>query len=587
MTSASPDDSSNATQQTRREARWLLLFALAMMGGGLGVWLAFPHVAPAVKGWLGRRHVPAAHEAMQKRDWPAAAAALRAARRWAPDDPAVIHASIDVMVAANGDPRAIISLIRQLRDNGGATSEDLALLGRLHVISGQSGEGRAIYEALPAADRSRPEALRLQASLLAAEGKKDDAIEVRRAAMLADLERDPAILLRLAAIDLTSADPARREDIRARLWKAARETGDLALPAIDLIAGTKDLTAPQAGELLKLIDSHPEQAENKIPGRLNVLSAQMRVSPHLRTDILQQELTRWAHRSPAEAEPLVNWLAAEREHARLLRLVPAATATRHTGLLPGYVTALRGEKRWDELDRLLKPGKIDAAFPVQKIRLWRAEARWHLDGGDASQARQSLSQVLEDSGRGENAEEALEAGALAESLRLWDLAQRCYQAVITRHSRLRPSLLPKLYELAELQHDGAAMLQACTAMLEFQPDSAAFQLQQLYLQMVIGSEIELAAQRLQKLALTGPADRTDFIHLLHALAAYRQGRPDDMLAAMPKIIRPENLPPGQRTVYAALLKLSKGDAGRVFRLIERVPPVLLLPEEKTFLQRAL
>lgn len=587
MNPASPDDSSNAVRETRREARWLLLFALAMIGGGAAFWLAFPHLSPAVKGWLGRRHLPTAHEAMQKRDWAAAASALRAARRWSPEDPAVIHASIDVMMAANGDPRTVISLVRQLRDNGHATSEDLALMGRLHAVSGQPGEGRAIYETLPAADRGQPEALLLQAALLAAEGKRDDAVEVRRAALLVDLDRDPSILLRLAAIDLTSSDPTRREDIRARLWKAAREAGDLALPAIDLIAGTKDLTAPQAGELLKLIDAHPDQPEKKIAVRLRVLSAQMRVSPHLRTDILQQELTRWTHRSPAEAEPLVNWLAAEREYARLLRLVPAATATRYTELLPGYVAALRAEKRWDELDRLLQPGKIDAAFPVQRIRLWRAEARWHLDGGDVSQARQNIAQVLEDSGRGENAEEALEAGHLAESLHLWDLAQRCYQAVITRHARLRPSLLPKIYELAELQHDGGAMLQACREMLALQPDSTAFQLQQLYLQMLIGSEIELASQRLQNMAVTGPAERTDLIHLLHALAAYRQGRAEDMLAAMPKIIRPEGLPPGQRTVYAALLKLTKGDASRVFQLIERVPPLLLLPEEKSFLQRAL
>lgn len=586
MNPASPDDSSTASQQSWRDARWLLLFALAMLGGGAACWLAFPHLTPVVKGWLGRRHVGTAKEAIKKRDWPTAVSALRDARRWAPDDPAVIHTSIDVLVAANGDPRTIISLIRQLQDHGHATSEDLALMGRLHVITGQAHQGRGIYETLAEADRSQPEALRLQAALHAADGNPKEAMETRRAALLANTD-DASSLVQLASMDLTSHDPARREAIRQRLWEAARNAGDLALPAIKLLATTKELTAPQAAELLQRIDSTTAAAENKTASRLAVLSAQMRISPHLRTDILRQEIARWTNRPPAEAEPLVNWLAIEREYDRILRLVPEATATRYTELLPAYVSALRGEQRWKELDLLLKPGKINAEVRPQRIRLWQAETQSHLDGGDVSRTRQTLVRVFEEAGSGENLEEVLEAAGLAEQLNLWDLAQRFYQAAAARHPHARPPLLPKIYELADLQHDSTAMLQTCTEWLQFQPDNISIQLQKLYLQMLMGSEIELATQRLQSIAKTGPAGRMDLIHLLHALSAYRQGRLEELQAALPHISQPETLPPGQRSVYAAFLKLSKGDAGRVFQLIERVSPILLLPEEKVFLQRAL
>jgi len=141
--------------------------------------------------------------------------------------------------------------------------------------------------------------------------------------------------------------------------------------------------------------------------------------------------------------------------------------------------------------------------------------------------------------------------------------------------------------MAEYQRDGEGMLEACSSLLDMKPDSMPYLLQKLYLQMLLGTEIELADQNLQNIEVTGSTERVDQIHLLHALSAYRQGLMDDLRATLPKVSKPENLPPGQRTVFAAFLKLSGGDEGRVFRLVERVPPLLLLPEEKVFLQRAL
>jgi hypothetical protein len=585
MNTSSPEGSGNAAE-TRREMRWLMMLFAAMIVFGAACWFAFPHVMPAIKGWLGRRHLGAMKEATQKQEWNAALIAMRDAKRWAPEDPAIIHASIDLMVAANGDPRTVISLIRQLQHNGDATSDDLARMGRMHVRVSESDKARAIYTQIPPQDRNRSRVLMLQADLQAADGKRGEAVETRRAALMADTSK-PENLLQLASLDLASNDPSRRTAIRQRLWQAARDHGDVALPAIDLLASTKDLTSPQAEELLKLVESDPAKPDKKAYCRLKVLSAQMRISPQLRTDILQAEISRWSNRQPGEIAPLVLWLAELGEHARILRMMPAQTAARYTDLLPAYVAALRGEKKWQELDQLLKAGKIDPAFPVQKIRLWQAEVQSHLDDGDVSRARQTLVRVFEESGRGDNLAETLEAAALAEQLNLWDLAQRCYQALAAKHPQIRPSALPKVYQMAEYQHDGATMLQACSDLLALQPDSAVFRIQKLYLQMLIGSEIEIATQNLQSVAITGSTERMDQIHLLHALSAYRQGRLDEMRATMPKITKPENLPPGQRTVYAAFLKLSDGDAGRVFRLVERVSPLLLLPEEKTFLQRAL
>jgi hypothetical protein len=77
------------------------------------------------------------------------------------------------------------------------------------------------------------------------------------------------------------------------------------------------------------------------------------------------------------------------------------------------------------------------------------------------------------------------------------------------------------------------------------------------------------------------------MRLLQALAAFREGQFDAAHPPLSQVARPEDFSAGVRAVYAALLKLSGGDGGKVFRLVERISPSLLLPEEKSFLQRAL
>lgn len=580
-----PTPSSSGTARMRRETWLMIRFVAVMLVLGVGCWLVIPQVMPALKGWLGRRHLPAMTQHTRERDWPNAVAAMQSALRWAPDDPAVLHAAIELVVTAGGDPRTVISFIRRLQHNDHATSEDIAQMGRMHIRLSEATKARDVFETIPLQDRRQKHALMLLADLLVADGKTGEAIEARRAALLLGNSDELETLLQLAQIDLTSNDPGRRRVIREQLWQAARE-GEMALPAIETLAATKDLTTPQADELLKLLNAAPGDAGRKHLVRLKVLSAQMRLSPQLRNDIVQGEIIRWDGQ-PAKLAPLAGWLVAEHESARLLSLVPAQAAMRYTDLLAPYVAALRVEKKWRELDGLLQPGKIDAAFPAQQIRLWRAETQAHLDS-DLSRVRQTLALVFEEAGRGEKLGETAQAATLAEQLNLWDIAQHCYQALSTKHPQTREVMLPKIFEMAENQRDGRGMLQACTALLEWKPDSVPYLLQKLYLQMLLGTEIELAAQTLQTVAISGSAGRVDQIRLLHALAAHRQGRHDQMIAALSQVATPENLPPGQRSVFAAFLKQSpKADAGHVFRLVERVHPALLLPEEKVFLQRAL
>ncbi len=571
---------------TRREQRRLLLFAAVMVGFGAVCWLGYPYVTPLTKQWLGRRHLPELRQHLKDENWQQAGALLQEARRWAPDDAEVLHASLEFNSLAGGDPRTTLSLIRQLQERGAATTEDLVLMGQMHARLGEIAKAREIYDQLPTAARQQQHGLELHADLLQAAGQMTEANQARREAL--STADDAASLQKLAAMDLGSSDPGRRTAMRERLWESARAgSSPTALMAMDLLAHGRELTVPQLDELLRLVEAAaPAKATTRYETvRLGVMSAHLRLYPHLRSDLVDEEIMRWKNRPPVQTAPLLNWLAAEQEYARILRMLPAQTAARYTDLLPAYVDALRGTGQWQALKTLLTTGGIDPAFPPQKIRLWQAEMQSHLHAGPA-QARQTLLRIYEEAGRGDDLAATLQAGTLAEKLNQWDLAEKCYDAIATKHASARQAMLGKIYQMADHQHDGPGMLQACTRLRVLQPESRPLLTQQLYLQFLLGIELELAQQQLQNDLLQASTPRTDHLHLLQALAAYRRGEPPQVWRFLTDVDKPEDLSPGLRSVYAALLKSAGGDAGKAFRLVERISPVLLLPEEKLFLMRA-
>ncbi|MDZ4404127.1 hypothetical protein [Prosthecobacter sp.] len=580
-----PPQPGSGAESARREQRKLLFFTSVMLAFGAACWFAYPHATKLTKQWLGRRHLSELRQHLKDQNWQQAAAAMRDARRWAPGDPDVIRACLEFITGIGGDPRGTIGLIRQLQEAGAATADDLALMGKMHARLGETSKAREIYDHLPSEARQKRHGLELHSDLLKADGLYELAIEARREALQSS-PNDSGSMLQLAVMDLSSNDPSRRSAVRERLWQMARTGNPDPLAAIELLATTKELTVPQADELSQIVETTPATATRRETTRLIMLSARMRLSPYLRADIIDQEITRWKDRPPSQTTPLVAWLAEEREYARILRMVPAQTAARYTDLLPHYVNALRGEGKWQDLNKLLTSGGIDSAFPAQKIRLWQVEVQIHLHP-DPARARQTLARIFEEAGRGDDLSTTLQAGTLAEKLNQWDLAQNCYQAIANKHSHTQEAMLAKVYQMAEYQHDGPGMLKTCSRLLALKPESTPLLSQKLYLQLLLGVDLEIVQQELSRWSKPDEASRTDRLNLLRAFAAYRQGQPDLMREALPHVSKPETLPAGERAVYAALLKLTGGDAGKIFRLVERISPALLLPEEKTFLRRAL
>ncbi len=567
---------------SRSDSRWLLLFGGCMILAGGVIWLAYPPAVRSFKTWQIQRRLAPLEEHLDKQQWAAAAGVLHEARKLAPGDPAVLRASLDFLVrrGKHGDPRGTISLVQRLLQIGQATSADIALLGKMHLMLGERTKAQEAHDLLSEAGRRTRQGRELLADLLQLQGEHQRAATVRREA-LKEHRDDPEALRQLAVLDLQDSSAERRDAMRARLWELARATGPNRPVAVDLLAQTGRLTVPQAEELRAIMAHNP--GEDAL--RLRVISAQMRLSPHLRENLLNAEIQTWKNRPPAQSRTLIAWLAAEREHPRILRLVPPALAAKFTDLLPFYVDALRHGGQWQELATFLTSGKIDPAFPSSQKLIWRTEAQAKLDA-DPARARQMLGRLIEEAGRGENFSLTVRTAELAERLGQWDLAQRYFGFAGAKHALSRPLMLAKVYEMADLQHDGAAMLTACTELAALTPDNPTVLRQKLYLQALLGMELETAPSRMRQLAKPASTKDTDLQLLITALLAYRRGEMQDINETLAQITDPSALPVGARAVCAGLLKLSGGDPAVVFRMLEKLPPGLLIPEERKFAQRA-
>ncbi|MBL9133013.1 MAG: hypothetical protein JNG86_17520 [Verrucomicrobiaceae bacterium] len=480
----------------------------------------------------------------------------------------------------------MIRFLSRLEQIGEITIAERCLLGRIHVRLPDLKTAHEIYDSLPQDELSKRPALELLSAIQYAEGLHARSFLTQRQALLADPD-DPDSVLQLALLDARSGDASLSGPARERLWPIVRKGGTKAIPAIEFLAQHRQLTAADAAELLTVVESLPEGPKTAA-ARFQVLSATTRLNPHRRQDILNQELQRWAGKPPAMMPPLLQWLVTEKEHDRVLRIVTARNAALYGALLPFYVDALRGQKKWADIKNLIT-GRIDPSFPRIQLRLWLAEAESQLTN-DPTTPRPILNRLIDESGHGEELDVARRTAEAAERLGHWDIARRCYEGAAARHPAQEINLLLKVYDTASHETNGQAMLKASERLRALKATDVIFLDRVNYLRLVLGTDLEIAQNSLEATARLPQhhitPDRKIALALLRALAAYRSGRHDQIAPHLAEVRMIDTFPPGPRAVYAGLLAVT-GDTAGAFKVAELVPSVLLLPEERRLLARAL
>lgn len=566
--------------------RWLLGAFIGLVALVVLWWFYFDSTALSIRNWWGRRYVPSITTAIEEENWTGAAQGIRQATRWAPNDPEVLRVAIDFGERTRADAPTMIRFLTQLEQSGEITISERCQLGRMQVLNQNLKAAYAIYDALPQAELAKRPALELLATIQQAEGLQGRAFLTQRQALLADPD-DPDSVLQLALMDARSGDASLSGPARERLWPLVRGGGAHTLPAIEYLADHPKLTSEEASELLTIIEATPS-TPTVIATRLRVLSAILRTNPHRRQDLLNQELQRWAGKQPATLTPLLEWLIKEKEYSRVLRIVNAKTAAAYPTALPYYVAALRGEKKWEDVKAFLS-GRLDPSISRAQIRLWLADVESKLST-DPSTPRQILSSLFDESGGGERAEIAQRTAEVAEGLGFWDIARQCYAGISSHHARLATSMQLKVYDMALHELNGSAMLEASEKLRDLKKTDVIFLDRVTYLRLLLGTDLEVAQLTLDEAAALPQhhitPDRQIALSLLRALAAYRAGQISQISEHLAKVDEIDTFPPGPRAVYAGLLAVT-GDAAGAFAVAELVPKVLLLPEERRFLNKAL
>ncbi len=550
------------------------------------VWFAWSPVTSALKATLGRRCATEARIALKSKDWASAAEQIIAARRWAPEDVEVIRVIVEFLKLSGSDPGGLAQQLRKLAEKTPLSEEEQMLLGRTLALNGKTEEARGVYEQLSLSASTRKPGLDLLSTILKSEGHEQEAQLLSQRATRQNKADTPEARLEIAQQDGQSRFDEIRRHAHAELWEVARLETAIAMDAVRRLAADPLLTNAGAGELLQIVEKH---AHKKLPIRLSVISALMRLQPRQRTTLVEQEVKRFQSKQDGNLEEIAYWLMTEGLPEQVFRLVPQELAVKSRQLYPILMQSMAQAKRWEELKQLLSaPG---VPVPRSRVDLAMAEVQSHLQP-DLRESRQLIEGTLNASASDRTPETFKAAASLAAKLNLSDVAAVAYrEAGLRADAENGIGLLQKALECALLAKDSALMLEVSRKLHELRPASSAYSDRLAYLRLILGEEIEtvdlsrLKESNDMQAMFTVTLERVPS-SLLRALAAYRMGDRASIQQHLAGLGDTSALPPGQRAVVAGLLSLA-GKADRAYQIAEKIPAVVLLDEELAFLQKAL
>ncbi|MBB5030644.1 hypothetical protein [Prosthecobacter vanneervenii] len=578
----SPSTQSQVPDQPRPPARigkftWLVMGSFFML---VVLLVAWHPVKDALKTAWGRQYAKEAQAALSGNDITGALPRIIDARRWAPEDVEVIKVVVEFLKTTRTDPATLAQQLKLLSSKQPLTEEQEALLGESLLAARKTVEARAVYERMEASGKTGAARMDLLSKLLSAEGHAEEAAEISRRSMRSQAETSPEARLQRAMEDRSHSFPEVRRAAYAELWEMAAQDSQVAMQAMLQLSRDPELSIAEARRLQEMVDKHPHRS---LSSHLAIVSALLRLQPEQRVAILDAETARFKEEKEGNLTDFARWLAEQGQHARLLKLLPQDIAIRSRDLYSIMADALVAEGRWKDLHEMLTSHRPPVSAALAGV--WLAEVESHLQP-DLKETTRLLQNSIDVAKKDVNPAPLIAAGVVAEKLNLLDIAVDAYRAAAMDDTDSSIKLLQKAAELAQLQKVPATMLAIARRLQDLRPTSAVFAERCTYLRLVLGLELELAGVQ------TGAAAGADGLdskqtqpELLRALAAYRFGDKQALATSLKALGEPARLPPGQRAVAAGLLALS-GKNEQAYQIAERVPEVLLLDEERQFLQRA-
>lgn len=579
-TSSSPQAPDDGSPSTRTVIVWSAL-AIVMFGIALVLPFFGRKVYHRYHAYKAEKIAAEASALLKDERWEAASQVLKQDFKTYGREPSVLRALGTLFLDGYDDPMMGANLLRQVLASGQATFDDIRRLAHATLRLGDTPEARRLYETLPEAERTNRQGLELLAGIQRQAGEAGLADKTLRKALSLEPD-DPRSQFRLALLDEAGAFEVSKTVASQSVWNIARRNDTLALEAVGHLCASPSLTAPQAQELLVLVEQNPKATPRD---RYRVLSAILRLRPLERDKVIAAEVSKNQGVSTDKLFDFLRWLGVEKQYEQILALVDAATVARDADVFLVYVDALSAADRWKELLELVQQPKVPVSEAMQHFI--RAECNARLKP-NLKEAASQIEKVYAVAGPGDQ-QTVTRAAALAESRGLNDLAIIGFTRMAEARPNLQVGLLEKITELQQREKDVPALLVTLKRLRELRPSNHGYTDRLNYLRLVTGDEMELACEAVSGLEkpAVARADSSGVPQaLLRALAALRMGDKGRVGEEMKMIDPSLRLSAGERAVMAGMTAESGDDVG-AFRMAESIPRALLLPDEQVFLHRAM
>lgn len=428
---------------------------------------------------------------------------------------------------------------------GVLTPDDEQLRIRALMHADRNKEARQELDEWMARNAPQEETLRLAKDVYG-EGDFRGALLSKLKAYAANHPEDRQSLLRLAGLQIDSGSPTETGEALALLWELASGSDATSLTALDTLSNLSALPPEDMPRLIERLKTHPRAST---PQQVKSYQLRVRLQPERRLAILAEAVHHFQGTKREELLQVVSWLVAEKEFQQVLALVDENDAVTYQPLLENYLTSLTALNRFDDLRRLVNDRRVNALLTRANAAFYQL----HL----AFVTRQPLTELrarmetatlhAEQEGRSEM---LLSIGNYGELRAMPDLAEPAYRAAMRSRRTFIPAL-EGLLRATRLSGNTTGHLGALRDASRQWPDNQDYQESLVYLHLLTGLELETSHQRATTLAKARPADATT--RLLAAMAGWRLR---DIDAARQHLsgIDPAKLSPGQRTVFAAIVR---------------------------------
>lgn len=366
----------------------------------------------------------------------------------------------------------------------------------------------------------------------------------------------------------------------AVLWKLADSGKEEGLRAIEVVDAIGNLDAADQKHLLDRLQHHPLVKEQH---RIAALKRIALSKPEEKKRILKEAVE--AHRDSKREDmvPLARWLFDEQEGALLLDLLKEDKVIDYPQLLGEYLNALTLEKRYDDLERVLKDPRTRFT-PAQKdfFQVHLAFVKNTLVGSEEDKFEKLLSNAVASAIHESQAGMLLDLGRYAEARQHFRSANEAY-GFAARSISTERTAYEGLLRVSYITGNTKEFAQTARTTSTRWPDNQSFTERFLYACLLGGTEIETCTERARKLLEARPNDTQR--KLIMALSYYRLGDSD----AVTKTLQNSNLDDlsnGQRAVFCGLTRVV-GFADQALSLAKHVEDNKpMLPEEQRFLRLA-